>query len=82
MNIISGIIVFLLIWWTVLFTTLPLGVRQNEGDVHTGIKAAPDTPDMRKKLILTTGISLVIWGIVAIVINSEAISFRNLAKEM
>ena len=82
MNVISGIIVFLLIWWTVLFTVLPLGVRQNTGDVNSGIKAAPDQPMMRKKLLITTGISLVIWVIVAILIQIEVISFRDMAKDM
>ena len=37
---------------------------------------------MRKKLLITTGISLVIWVIVAILIQIEVISFRDMAKDM
>jgi predicted secreted protein len=82
MNLVSAVVVFLLIWWVILFTTLPIGVQQNRGDVETGIKAAPDKPMMKKKLIITTAISFVIWVIVVILIETDVISFREMAKGM
>jgi predicted secreted protein len=82
MNIISGIIVFLLIWWTALFAVLPWGVRQNQDGVQSGIQAAPQNPMLKKKLIVTTIISTILWLLVYFLIESDIISFREMAKDM
>ena len=82
MGIISGIIVFLLIWWTALFAVLPWGVRRNTGPVEEGIQGAPQNPRIKQKLIITTLLSILLWGIVFILIEIDIISFRELAKGM
>ncbi len=61
---VTGIVVFLLIWWMVFFTTLPLGVRsqQEEGDVVPGSEpGAPRDPRLKWKMALTTTISSALW---------------------
>jgi len=60
----TAIAIYFLIWWTVLFVTLPLGVRtqREEAQVVEGTEpGAPVAPMLRKKVILTTIISTVIF---------------------
>ena len=75
MGPVSGVIVFILIWWTALFAVLPFGHRREDD-------GTPVKPNMKKKLILNTVISIVIWGIVFALIEADVISFREMATEM
>jgi predicted secreted protein len=71
----TGIIVFLLIWWTVIFTVLPFGLRRDE----TG---KPDDPRLAHKALLTTGISVLLWLAVYALIEAGIINFYNMAGIM
>ena len=75
MGILAGIVVFLLIWWTALFAVLPFGHQRDE----TG---KPVIANMKKKFIWTTLVSIAIWGMVFALIESDIISFREMAKSM
>ncbi len=64
MRIGTAIAIYFLIWWTVLFMTLPIGVRtqRDANAVVAGTEpGAPIAPMLRKKAILTTIISTVIF---------------------
>jgi predicted secreted protein len=56
-----GLFIFLLIWWTVLFTVLPWGNRASEHVEPGHAPSAPENPRLLLKAVVTTGISLVIW---------------------
>lgn len=65
MTVPIGIAIFVSIWWTVLFAILPIGVRsQHEtGEVQVGTDpGAPVAPRLLIKAIWTTGVSLVIFA--------------------
>lgn len=68
MTVITHIATFLIIWWLVLFTTLPIGVRpphEAGEEREPGTPAsAPVKPRMVMKLVLTTAITTVLWGLV------------------
>jgi predicted secreted protein len=72
-------VVFALVWWTVLFCVLPVGVRPDpKGDVEEGgWRGAPQRPMLGRKLIWTTVISLVIWAAIVALVDSNIISFRD-----
>jgi len=76
MNWVTGIMVYVVVWWLVIFCVLPIGVTPaNEG--HLGHDAgAPANPRMGFKVLLTTGIATVIFGIIYFIIVSDWISFR------
>lgn len=75
MSLISGAVVFFLIWWVSLFAVLPFGhEREQDGK--------PVKANMKKKVLWTTIIAVVIWGIVFAVIQSDLISFREMALTM
>lgn len=58
-----GIAVYLIIWWLVIFTVLPWGVKVvNAENVKKGQAAsAPRKPHIIKKFAATTVISGVVW---------------------
>jgi predicted secreted protein len=70
MSITLAIAVYFVIWWTVLFAVLPIGVRTQDEDgvVVPGTPAsAPTTPRLLRVAVITTVISTVLfllpWGI-------------------
>ncbi|HVJ51251.1 MAG TPA: DUF1467 family protein [Aliidongia sp.] len=76
MNWFTGIIVYVIIWWLVIFCVLPIGVKPAD-EAHLGHDAgAPANPRMGFKVLLTTGITTVLFGIVYYLIVSDWISFR------
>ena len=75
MGVVTGIIVFLLLWWTSLFTVLPFGHERDE----TG---KPVFANMKKKFLWTTLVSVILWVVVFLLVESDMISFREMANEM
>lgn len=82
MSIFSGFIVFLLIWWTALFAVLPLGIKQNAYNPEEAMPGAPEDPQIKKKIIITTAVSAILWLIIFALIQADIISFRELAQTM
>lgn len=75
----SMLVVFLLVWWVTLFMVLPLGVRgqAEEDEVVKGTEpGAPVDSQMKRKIILTTIISIVIWALICAMIIFEWIDWR------
>ena len=79
MGWVSGIAVYIVIWWLVIFMVLPWGVQPIErGDVEKGHAAsAPLRPRMLRKMEITTLLSAVLWLIAYAIIQSNLISFRT-----
>jgi predicted secreted protein len=77
MNWVTGLLVYIVTWWLVLFCVLPLGVRQN-ADVPEGHDpGAPANPRLGFKALLTTAIAGLVFGLIYLVVTSDLISFRN-----
>ena len=76
MNIFTGILVFVMIWWVVLFAVLPWGVQVPDEQEPGHATSAPSNPRLVRKGLITTAISIVLWGIAYYVISSDLISFR------
>jgi predicted secreted protein len=82
MNIFSAIVVYVLIWWVVLFCTLPLGIKNITKPKDGAMPGAPVNPGLKRKLILTTIITTLLWGAVCTIIASDLISFHKMALKM
>jgi predicted secreted protein len=77
MTWLTGVVVYILVWWVVLFAMLPLWVTPAEpGDLGHG-SGAPQQPYMLRKLALTTAIAAVIWLGIYVVVSSPWLSFRT-----
>jgi len=78
MNWFTGVVLYILIWWTVLFAVLPFGTRPvSEADSQTGWRGAPQRPFLLRKVIATTLVAAVVWGGAYLLISSDWISFRH-----
>lgn len=77
MNWVSGVAVYIIIWWVVIFMVLPWGVQTiTADDVRKGhASGAPRRPRLLLKLAVTTLVSAVLWLVVYWIIDSGLISF-------
>ncbi len=81
MGVISGLVLFAVIWFMVLFVVLPLRLTTQEetGDVVPGTpSSAPVDPGLRGKVRIVTAVSVVLWAICAAVILTGAITVADL----
>lgn len=78
MGWITGVTVYVIVWWVVLFAVLPWGVEQvGEDDVARGhAHGAPRRPRLLLKMAVTTVVAAVIWVIIDLIILYGGISFR------
>ncbi len=77
MGWLTGVVVYILVWWLVLFTMLPLWVTPTEPDDIGHAAGAPQRPRLWLKAALTSAISLVIWVGIYIVVHEPWFSFRG-----
>ena len=85
MGLVSGIVVYLITWWTLLFAVLPWGVERHAHTEDTqlgNVTSAPKNPRLRQKFIITTVLSAVIWVIIYVLIEIDIINFHEIANTM
>jgi predicted secreted protein len=81
MTIFTGIAIYFTIWWTVLFSVLPLGVTSHaeagidKGD--GGDPGAPVDPKLKKKFITTTIVATILWVILFLVVKFDLINLPD-----
>ncbi len=72
----TGVMVYVIIWWVVLFTVLPWGLRVPDEAEPGHASSAPEKPMLWRKAAITTAIATVLWGVAYYLIESDLISFR------
>lgn len=82
MGIVSGIVVYICIWWVVIFCVLPMGVTRSDVGPEEGLAGAPQEPKIKQKFIATTLISAVVWIAVYVLIDLQLFDFRSMAERM
>lgn len=82
MSVVSGIVVFLILWWLALFAVLPWGVRPSAQPEPGHDPGAPERPRLWRKALLTTGVAVILWLGVYALVASDLISFREMARQM
>ena len=81
MSLTGGIVLFSVIWFIVFFVALQIrpGSQADAGSVVPGTPAgAPANFQMRRKVIWTTFLTIVLWSVIAGVILSGAVSLRDI----
>jgi len=81
MSIVSGIVLFAVVWFLVLFIVLPirLETQGDRGEVLSGTHAsAPANLSMKRKALITTGVAILVWALLVGVILSGVISVRDI----
>ena len=80
MGIVTGIVLYAIIWFMTLFVILPFRLKSQseDGDVVPGTPgSAPAEPALRKRFLVTTLVAAVVWAIIASIILTEAISIED-----
>tara|TARA_B100000674_G_C37145952_1_gene604305 strand:+ start:201 stop:455 length:255 start_codon:yes stop_codon:yes gene_type:complete len=75
MSITGSIVVYVIIWWIVFFSALPVGIKHSDKSFNNNLEGidpgAPKNPNILKKFLYTTLITTVIFiGIYYIVTNN------------
>ena len=74
MGLVSGLVVYILLWWWVFLMTLPFGAKAPDA-IETGhATSAPSKPMLWRKAAITTVIAGILFAFVYWVIVSEIIS--------
>ena len=81
MNLTGGIVLFAVIWFLIFFMALQIRPRSqaDAGEVVPGTPAgAPAEVQMKRKVVWTTLITIVLWSVIASVILSGAVTLRDI----
>ncbi len=73
----TGLMVYLVIWWTVLFAILPLGVKKVENPGRGQEHGSPERPQLVRKAIITTIVAAVLWIGFFVLHQMHFFSFRE-----
>jgi predicted secreted protein len=76
MGWLSGILVYLVVWWLVIFMVLPWGVKPPENPEPGHATSAPDRPMLWRKVAITSVITAVVWVIIYLAVENSWVSFR------
>ncbi|MCC6468665.1 MAG: DUF1467 family protein [Alphaproteobacteria bacterium] len=77
MGIYTGIMVYVVTWWVVIFAVLPWGNRPPAVVEPGHADGAPEKPRLVAKFIVTTAISAVIWILIDQGVRHGLVSFRD-----
>ena len=78
MSITGSLIIFVLIWWIIFFSLLPIDVdRKHKEMVEGADKGSPENPKIIKKIIYTTIITSIIFIGIFILVKYDYINLRR-----
>lgn len=65
MSITTAVAIYFVLWWIVLFTVLPWGIKTQDeaGEITPGTEAsAPSKPQLKRKFLITSGVAALVLG--------------------
>ena len=81
MNWATGIMVYLVVWWIMLFAVLPLGVRRVENPGPGQDRGAPENPQILRKVVITSLVAAVLWIGFYFLQQADIFNFRQWADK-
>jgi predicted secreted protein len=81
----TGFAIYFVVWWIVLFLTLPFGVRSQHEDGESVPGTDPGAPvasQMGRKLIWTTILSAVLFAAAMVAYNAGLLNVERLSRLM
>lgn len=73
MSLLTAFFIYILIWWVMLFTVLPLGVVRSKSSGKGYDPGAPENPDLKRKLVLNSGISAAVLAVIWVLVETGVI---------
>jgi len=84
MSITGSIIVYVMIWWIIFFSVLPIGVQSNKEVFKEKIEGmdpgAPKNPKIAKKFFITTLITTIIFAVIYYLVKFDFLNLREFLK--
>ena len=78
MGITGSIVIYVIIWWIVFFSLLPIDVNRNKiMKIEGEDPGSPENPKIIKKFIYTTVLSTVIFLILYYLVQYNYLNLRN-----
>ncbi len=78
MSITGSLIIFVLIWWIIFFSLLPIDVDRKHKEMVEGIdKGSPENPKIIKKIIYTTIITSIIFIGIFMLVKYDYLNLRR-----
>ena len=81
MSITGSIIVYVMIWWIVFFSILPVGIKSNKETFRDSIAGfdpgAPKNPKIGKKFLITTIITSIFFIMIYYIVDLGFFNLRN-----
>lgn len=78
MGVYTGIMVFVVTWWIVIFAVLPWGNNDPPDTVEQGhATSAPAKPKLLLKFLVTTIVTAIIWIAIDQAVRHGLVSFRE-----
>ena len=72
-------ILYIIIWWVVFFSILPIDVnRQKTAEIKGEDPGSPENPKMLKKFIYCSGITTIIFIIIYLLMKFDLLNLRNI----
>ena len=72
-------IIYIIIWWVVFFSILPIDVERNKLiEIKGEDLGSPENPKMLKKFIYCTGITTILFTIIYLLMKFEYLNLRNI----
>lgn len=81
MPIVTAVAIYFVVWWLMLFTVLPWGIRgqHEDGNVVNGTEpGAPTKAMIKKKFIQTSVVAGIVWFIIMIILKFNLISIADI----
>ena len=77
MSVTGLAIIYIIIWWIVFFSILPIDVnREKLIKIHGEDAGSPENPKILKKFFYCTGITTIIFIIIYLLIKYEYLNLR------
>ena len=81
MGLTGSIIVYVIIWWVVFFSILPMGIQSNKETYKENIggsdPGAPKNPKIGIKFLITTIITSIIFIMLYYLVSKGFLNLRN-----
>ena len=81
MGITGSIIVYVMIWWIIFFSILPVGIKSNKEAFKESIEGfdpgAPKNPKIGKKFLITTIITSILFIMIYYIVELGFFNLRN-----
>ncbi|GAA5071024.1 DUF1467 family protein [Roseibacterium beibuensis] len=80
MNVVTGIVLYAIIWFMTLLIVLQTGVTSQDeaGERVRGTHgSAPENPQLKKRFLITTVAAFAVWAVVAAIILTDFVTIED-----